>query len=466
MTNTNVEIRVPLGQGELLRDTVYREGLHEYVAFGLVSHARNNGHTTLLLRHVIPLHENQYLSTFQHGAAWGGAAMVPIIGQAVDEGLGIVLFHAHLHNGPPKLSRDDIASAERLLPMFRQRVPTRPHGSVVLSRSHADGIVYLPGESKPCTTISIRWYGEAIEIWNSGSDPTPTSAPNPTLDSQALVVGGLGKTVVCRARVAVVGLSGGGSHVVQQLAHLGIGLIIMIDPDRVEHRHRHRIVGLTWLDTFLRRRKVDVMAHLVKRLGTGSRCIKVFAKVPEPEAIEALKSADIIVGCLDNLHARADLQDLASRFLIPYVDVGVSIRQTPAEAKNDPRVSIGGNVITFIPGGFCMWCCGFLSKDKLSAELAGPNRSYFQNKRGEAQIVSLKGAVSSQSVTEVLQLLTGFGGSGIRQLDIMVHGEHGTQRGFRKLDGVKGTLADWGAKKNMMCEHCGGTLGRGDLVWS
>lgn len=79
MTNTNVEIRVPLGQGELLLDTIYREGMHEYIAFGLVSHARHNGHTTLLLRHVIPLHENQYLSTLQHGAAWRGAAMVPII---------------------------------------------------------------------------------------------------------------------------------------------------------------------------------------------------------------------------------------------------------------------------------------------------------------------------------------------------------------------------------------------------
>ena len=466
MTSTNVEIRVPLGQGELLLDTVYREGMHEYVAFGLVSHARHNGHTTLLLRHVIPLHENQYLSTFQHGAAWRGTAMVPIIGQAVDEGLGIVLFHAHLHNGPPRLSRDDVASAERLLPLFRQRVPTRPHGSVVLSRSHAGGIIYLPGESKPRTTITIRWYGEAIENWGSGSDPTPTPNPNLTLDSQGLVVGELGKTVLHKTRVAVVGLSGGGSHVVQQLAHIGIGLIIMIDPDRTEYRHRHRIVGLTWLDTLFRRQKVDVMARLVKRLGTGSRCIKVFAKVPEPEAVEALKSADIIVGCLDNLHARADLQEIASRFLIPYVDVGVSIRQTPAEAKHDPRVSIGGNVITFIPGGFCMWCCGFLSKDKLSGELTGPNRSYFQNKDGEAQVVSLNGVVASQAVTEVLQLLTGFGGNGIRQQDVALPGEHGMQRGFRKLDGIAGTLVDWGARKRMMCEHCNGTLARGTLVWS
>lgn len=466
MTKNKIEIRVPLGQGELLLDTVFREGTHEFVAFGLVSHAQVDARTVLLLRHVLPLHESQYLPTFQHGAAWRGTAMVPIIGQAVDEGLGIILFHAHLHDGPPKLSYDDMASAKRLLPMFRQRVPARPHGSVVLSRTHASGIIYLPGESLPYTSIPIRWYGESVQDWNSETNPIPRLDPNSVFQSQALVVGGPGQATLHQARIAVVGLSGGGSHVVQQLAHLGIGHIILVDPDRMEARHRHRVVGINWLDTLLRRRKVDAMAHMVKRLDTGSRCIKVFAKVPEPDAVAALINADIIVGCVDNLHARADLQEIASRFLIPYVDVGVSIRHTLSEEKHAPRVSIGGNVITFIPGGFCMWCCGFLSKDKLSAELNGPNRNYFNNKKAEAQVVSLNGVVSSQAVTEVLQLLTGFGGTGFRQQDVTLPGEHGVQRGFRKLDGVMGSLTDWGGRKRPSCDHCNGSLARGTLVWS
>ena len=392
--------------------------------------------------------------------------MAPIIGQAVDEGLGIVLFHAHLHDGQPHMSRDDITSAERLLPIFRQRVPGRPHGSVVISRTHAAGMIYLPNEVQPRTSISMRWYGGSIQNWGSEPSPRPHLDPNSIFRSQTLVVGGPGQKTLSQARIAVVGLSGGGSHVVQQLAHLGIGVILLIDPDRVEGKHRHRIVGINWLDTLLRRRKVDVMARLIKRLGTGSRSIKVFARILEPEALDALKSADIIVGCLDNLHARADLQEIASRFLIPYIDLGVSIRQTSAETESAPRVCIGGNVITVIPGGFCMWCCGFLSNEKLAEERNGPNRSYFQEKTGEAQVVSLNGIVASQAVSEMLQLLTGFGGNGIRMQDVTLQGEHGVQRGFRKLDGVNGTLIDWGARKNPNCKHCREMLAVGTVVWN
>jgi hypothetical protein len=65
--------------------------------------------------------------------------------------------------------------------------------------------------------------------------------------------------------------------------------------------------------------------------------------------------------------------------------VGVNIRAINDAEPDRPRVSIGGNVLTLISGGFCMWCCGFLSKEKLDAELAGPNRNYFENRAGEAQ---------------------------------------------------------------------------------
>ena len=150
----------------------------------------------------------------------------------------------------------------------------------------------------------------------------------------------------------------------------------------------------------------------------GTRCRTIDKRLSEPDAFEALKTADVIVGCLDNLHARADLQELSWRFLIPYVDVGVNIRAINDPEPDGPRVSIGGNVLTLIPGGFCMWCCGFLSKEKLEAELAGPNRNYFENRAGEAQVVSLNGVAASRAVTEVLQLLTGFAGRGLRQADV------------------------------------------------
>ncbi len=460
-----VELRVPLGLGESLQEIIYRGGTHEYVAFGLVSHARLGGRDTLLLRRALPLPEEAYRNDHEHGAAWRGMAMVPVIDEAMNEGLGIIVFHAHPHRGRPNLSSDDHASAERLLPMFRQRVPSRPHGSIVLSQTHAGGIILMPGETQPRTAVAVRWYGAAILRWPA-SEEVITALEDPTIQRQALVVGGTGQEIFRRARVAVVGLGGGGSHLVQQLAHLGIGEIIAIDPDRVERSNRHRLIGLTWLDVWLRRRKADVMRRLVRRIRMRSRCRGIPVEVPEPAAVEAIKEADVIVGCLDNLHTRLDLQDLAWRFLIPYIDIGVSIRPVEAAQNRGPRVAIGGNVITLIPGGFCLWCCGFLSEEKLALELAGPNRSYFQNRQGEAQVVSLNGIVASQAVSEVLQLLTGFAGTGIRHANVAVDHSKTNQRGFKKLDGTRGTLEEWGAIRRPACEHCNTTLARGAVTWS
>jgi hypothetical protein len=392
-------------------------------------------------------------------------AMVPVIEQAMNEGLGIVIFHAHSHQGPPSLSTDDRTSAERLLPMFQQRVPERPHGSVVFSRTHAGGLIMMPGEPQPRTALGVRWYGLAVSNWLA-SDEKTTAPENPIFLRQALVVRGPGQEILRRARVAVVGVGGGGSHVVQQLAHLGVGEILVIDPDCVERANRHRLVGLAPLDVWLRRKKVDVMYRMVRRIRSGSQCRRVWSKVPEPIAIEALKEADVIVGCVDNLHTRMDLQEIAWRFLIPYVDVGVSIRAVENNEEGALRVSIGGNVITLIPGGFCLWCCGFLSKEKLALELDGPNRSYFQNRSGEAQVVSFNGVVASQAVNEVLQLLTGFAGNGFRTADLATEISGTLQRGFKKLDGTKGTLEEWGANRRPTCSNCGDTLGRGTIVWS
>src|SRR6266404_3134523 len=86
---------------------------------------------------------------------------------------------------------------------------------------------------------------------------------------------------------------------------------------------------------------------------------------------------------------------------------------------------------------------GDITHEKLQAEQGGPTRGYFEKNQEEAQVISLNGLVASQAVNEVLQLLTGFSGTSIRPVDLQVPGE-GTQRGYKKFDGIAGTLQEWG----------------------
>src|SRR5713226_756790 len=183
----SVELRIPFGIGESLQEHVYRSGGHEYVVFGLVSHSTKRGSATLYVRQLIPLHESDYVPNAAHGAVWRGSAMFPVMEAAMERGLGIVIYHAHDHIGLPGLSRDDLQSADKLIPMFQKRVLPRPHGTVVISRTHASGLVWLPGTRKPQPVTKIRWFGSSIIDFDCRRETISLETP-PEYARQALVV--------------------------------------------------------------------------------------------------------------------------------------------------------------------------------------------------------------------------------------------------------------------------------------
>lgn len=80
-------------------------------------------------------------------------------------------------------------------------------------------------------------------------------------------------------------------------------------------------------------------------------------------------------------------------------------------------------------------------------------------------MVSFNGVLASQAVSEVLQLLTGYRGSGIEEVDLRVPGES-LLRGYKKFDGVSGTLQEWGGIRRSGCEHCDRALAAGDVIFS
>jgi hypothetical protein len=137
----------------------------------------------------------------------------------------------------------------------------------------------------------------------------------------------------------------------------------------------------------------------------------------------------------------------------------------PEASASEPRVSVAGNIFTFIPGSFCLWCCGFLSQEKIEAEQNGPTRGYFEKNSQEAQVVNFNGVLASQAVTEVLQLVTGFRGASLRQVDLQLIGTS-TFRGYKKFDGVSGNLNEWGGVRRTDCPHCRNVLGAGDIVFT
>lgn len=168
---------------------------------------------------------------------------------------------------------------------------------------------------------SIMVVGSDITIWNDAGTVEGTPAPFQQRHSQAFGSGTISR--LGQLSVAVVGCSGTGSIVVEQLARLGVGKLVLIDPDVVEEKNLNRILNTTKDD--IGRSKVEVLAEAISKLGFAQQVITIQANLASREAVLAVAECDVAFGCVDSLEGRHILNRIATFYLIPYFDVGVRL---------------------------------------------------------------------------------------------------------------------------------------------
>lgn len=200
------------------------------------------------------------------------------------------------------------------------------------------------------------------------------------------------------ARVGIVGLCGGGSHVAQQLAHVGVGYFVPTDFDRGDQTNRNRMIGLTARAAQEGQLKTDVISRLIKDVNPVAE-VNPFAGRWQDNAM-ALRACDVIFGCVDSYEQRDQLERFARRYLIPYIDVGMDV------TGGADRFVISGQVILSMAGCPCMRCMGFLTDELLAAEA---NR--YGAAGGRPQVVWPNGVLASTAVGIFMSLLTPWNGA-------------------------------------------------------
>jgi molybdopterin/thiamine biosynthesis adenylyltransferase len=162
--------------------------------------------------------------------------------------------------------------------------------------------------------------------------------------------------------VGVIGLGGGGSQIIQQLAHIGFKNYVLCDFDWTEASNLNRLVGATVGDLKGPALKIDIATRLIKDLIPNAEIKQVNTKFQlEPEVF---RSCDIIFGCLDGLKNRDDLENLCRSFKIPYFDIGMDVL---VDGLENPQMF--GQVIASIPGKPCMRCFGYLNDKNIGDEV-------------------------------------------------------------------------------------------------
>ena len=222
-------------------------------------------------------------------------------------------------------------------------------------------------------------------------------------------------TLLGRLRIAVVGCSGTGSPVIEQLVRLGVGELVLVDPDHVEERNLNRILGATAEDASQERLKVDVIEQHIYRIGLGTQVHKFAASLEDHAAMRAVAASDLVIGCMDGFSGRHMLARLARYYLLPYIDVGVKL-----EALEDGTINqVAGSVHYLQPTGLDFIDRGVFSLEALEAEdllRTDPDEYRERHAQGYVQgvqvdrpaVISVNMHFASLAVNEVLARLHPF----------------------------------------------------------
>ena len=211
--------------------------------------------------------------------------------------------------------------------------------------------------------------------------------------------------VLTQTLVGIVGLGGGGSQVVQQLAHIGFQRFVLCDFDTIEETNLNRLVGATISDVENKTRKLDIVVRMIRSLQPDAEIQGIPKRFQE--GAEPLMKCDIIFGCLDGLGNREQLERLTRSAKIPYIDIGMDVN---AKIMNEPP-RMSGQVIASLPGHPCMRCYGFLNEKDLGQEYAA-----YGDAGVRPQVIWPNGVLSSTAVGIALNLLTNWTGRSDKQI--------------------------------------------------
>lgn len=339
---SDVRLRLTAQQHELLRLHLFPGDGLEAVAVALCGRTAALGSEVLLV-HQLELVLHEACKRRRDQIDWPPTMVEHFFREAAAKDLALLKVHSHPGGYDAFSGTDDASDRNFFESVYGWVDGDRPHGSAIMlpdGRMRARAV--LPGGAfAPVRHVEV--VGDDILVW-----PHETRAVIPAFAERHAQLFGPGTTaLLARLRIAVVGCSGTGSPVIEQLVRLGVGELVLVDPDHVEERNLNRILGATMEDAGKKHLKVDVLQRHIDGIGLGTRVHKFATSLEDRGAMRAVAAADLVLGCMDGVSGRHMLSRAARYYSLPYVDVGVKL-----EALEDGTINqVAGSVHYLQPTG-------------------------------------------------------------------------------------------------------------------
>lgn len=112
-------------------------------------------------------------------------------------------------------------------------------------------------------------------------------------DRNVRAFGAAGQRILNDLTVAVVGVGGTGSVVVEELARLGVGRLHLIDPEQVERTNLNRLMGAEQKD--VDRPKVEVASEASQRAKRDIEVMTLPESVIDEPVARTLRDGDFVM---------------------------------------------------------------------------------------------------------------------------------------------------------------------------
>jgi ThiF family/Prokaryotic homologs of the JAB domain len=291
---------------------------------------------------------------------WPGEYLELAIDRAESQGLTVIAAHSH-PGGLFAFSGADDISDQMVMPALFHGTG-RECGAAIMTPDGAIRARLYGKTGLPEPVDLVMEAGDDLRFWWDHNAKTrgPQAPPMPFTASMA--------DWLRRLSVCVIGVSGTGSIVAEQLARLGFGEIILIDFDRVEARNLNRILNSSLADAEAAILKVAMFAKAIRRYRPDCEVIEVAASLGTREAVLAASQADLLFSCVDTAEARHIADRICASLAMPVFDVGVTIPTHRSDSGARAVAEVCGRIDYIHPGGSSLLSRGVYDEAVLEAE--------------------------------------------------------------------------------------------------
>lgn len=232
-------------------------------------------------------------------------------------------------------------------------------------------------------------------------------------DRQELLFGKEGQAKIQAISVAIIGVGGLGTRVLQDLAFLGVRNFALNEPGELKKSSRNRYIGYRHDDPIPGTPKLQIAERLVRSLEPDANITPILEDFPSETAVSALSNVNVVFGCVDSEGVRFKLNKICAELGKPYIDVATEI----FPSNDGGPIRYGGRVFVRWENLGCLVCCDVLDMEEVGWDLASPeervNRERIYGVRTEGEhgsgpsVVTLNGVVASLATTEFMVAVTG-----------------------------------------------------------